>query len=394
MNKKILLRISVVVLYISLLVVLADTLSLAYFEVDIYYNEQNSILYYPLHLFTYLFGENDLALRAFMMFIHLMSLYLFFLISRRYLVKERDKLWNIILFVLLPAIVSSAIIIHPSGVILFLLLLFVYSYLKWQEKALILLPMYLFVDISFSILFLGLAFFFLLHKRWYFLGFMIVLFVSSVFLFGFIGKGSPVNHFTHTLGVASLIFSPMLFIYYLYTLIRVGFKGDKDLIWTLSFVAFVFMTLLSIRQRTQIEHFAPYLIILLPLMVKQFMHSYRIRIRSLRKNYKILFVIALTFLLINSLSVYLNKYLYYLIEYPEDHFLYKHYVAKDLAETLKAKDYENIYIKDEYLRLRLKFYGINHSNSEYILEEGSCGNVTLRYNSIEISSFCVTKKDN
>lgn len=391
MNKKILLRVSIVTLYVTLLVVLADTLSLAYFEVSNYYDQDNSILYYPLHLFTQFFGENDLVLRSFMMVLHLLSLYFYFAISRHYLEKERDKLWNIIIFILLPAIVSSAIIVHPSGLILLLLLFFIYAYMKWETKALVLLPLYLFVDISFFILFFGLFVHFLTSKRWYLMTFQLLLMTASIMIFGFIAKGSPINYFVHTLGVASLVFSPMLFIYYLYTLIRVGFKGHKDLIWTISAVAFILMLLLSIRQRILIEHFAPYFILLLPLMIKQFMHTYRMRVRSLRKNYKILFVIAIMFLLINSLSVYLNKYLYYVLQDPEDHFLYKHYVAKDLAKTLKSKGLTHIHVNDEYLQLRLKFYGITDVNATHILEEGSCQNVTLSYNDIKIASFCVTK---
>ena len=394
MNKKVLLRVSVLVLYVSLLVTLADTLSLAYFEVSFYYHKDSSILYYPLQWFAKLFGENDLVLRALMLLFHLASLYFYYVISKQYLSKERDKLWNIIIFVLLPAIVSAAIIVHPSGLILLLLLLFIYSYIKWEDKALVLLPAYLFIDISFFILFLGMTLYFMMQKRWYLTALMMLLVVGSVLIFGFIGKGSPINYFAHTLGVASLVFSPMLFIYYLYTLIRVGFRGNKDLIWTLSATAFILMTLLSIRQRIQIEHFAPYFIVLLPLMIKQFMHAYRMRVRSLRKNYKILFLIAILFLLINSLTVYLNKYMYYILDDPEDHFLYKHYVAKDLASLLKEKGLTHLNVKDEYLRLRLKFYGINSENAQHTLEEGSCRNVTLSYSGVKISSFCVTKHNN
>ncbi len=391
MNSKVLLRVIIVLVYISLLFSLAGTLSLSYYEVKNFYDE-HSILYYPLQLVTSLFGHSDLALRAFMLILHLLTLYIYFLISRHYLIRERETLWNIIVFILLPAIVSSAIIVHPSGLILLLLLLFIYSYLRWQEKAIVLLPLYLFVDISFFILFLGLFVYFLKEKKWWFAALQIVLMTGSIMMFSFIGQGVPVNHFTHTFGVTSLIFSPMIFVYYLYTLVRVGARGEKDLIWTLSSVAFIFMTLLSIRQWVKVEYFAPYLIILLPLMIKQFMHTYRIRIRALRRNYKILFVMAVLFLLANSLTVYLNKYLYYFLDKPQEHFLYKHYIAKELADQLKKRGYEKLNITDRRMRLRLKFYGIEHDLLAPVLRKNSCKNVTISYSNIKITSFCVTKR--
>jgi hypothetical protein len=391
MSFKVLLRLLSVFLYTTLLFFLADTLSLAYFEVENYFSADKSILYYPLHFLTSIFGQSDVVLRAFMIVVHLVSIYFFYQLAKEYLPREKDRLWSLILFILLPSVVSSAIIVHPSGLTMLFLLFFIYAFQRYQNRALWMLPLYLFIDISFFILFFGLFIYYISRKEWLVAVFQLLLMLASVMLFGFLSHGFPANYFMQMFGVTSLLFSPLLFVYYLYTLFRVGFKGNKDLVWTLSVSAFLFMLVLSMRQRVTVEHFAPYLILLLPLMVKQFMHAYRIRIRRLRKSYKILFSIALLFLVLNSLTVYFNRYFYHFIDEPKKHFLYKHYVVKELAEALHDKGHTKLEISDPYLSKRLEFYGVTRTESEYILIENSCSNVTISYDNVKISSFCVTK---
>ena len=74
------------------------------------------------------FGQNDFALRFPMIVLHILSAILLYKISSKYLHVERNRLWLLLIFVLLPGVMSSAIIVNSAGVILFGLLLFVYLY--------------------------------------------------------------------------------------------------------------------------------------------------------------------------------------------------------------------------------------------------------------------------
>jgi hypothetical protein len=96
---------------------------------------------------------------------------------------------------------------------------------------------------------------------------------------------------------------------------------------------------------------------------------------------------------INSLTVYLNRYFYYFLEDPSHHFLYKHYVAKELAIALREKGHTELNIKDKQMRLRLNFYGITHNEEAPFLKRKECKNVTIRYSNIEVAAFCVTKRN-
>ncbi len=393
MTKRALVRGFILFLYTALLFAVADSLSLSYFEVSIYFGDDDSLLYYPLHAATSLLGQNDLAVRSVMIGLHLISIALFYLISKPYIEKERDRIWNIIFFVLLPGSVSSALIVHNTGLILMLLLLFIYGYQRFSQRALWILPLYLFIDASFFILFLALAVYMTFLRKGAYAFFSLIMMIGSVALFGFIGKGAPVNFLGETLSILSVVFSPLLFFYFLYVLFRIAFREEKDLIWMISTVALLLMMLLSIRQKVPLEQFAPYYIIMLPLMVRQFMHSYRLRIRALRKGYKIFFTIALVSLFANSMTIYFNKLFYLYIDSPKEHFLYEHYIAKELAQELKKRGIDTVKSSDPRLQKRLSFYGIGSSQTKTVLDEGKCKNVTISYIKREVSSFCVTKNN-
>jgi hypothetical protein len=159
-------------------------------------------------------------------------------------------------------------------------------------------------------------------------------------------------------------------------------------------VVFLVSLLLSFRQRVNIEYFAPYLILALPLAAQTFEHSYRVRLNIFRKNYKVIFIVSLTLLLLNSSVVFFNKYLYYVIENPDKHFSNKMHVAKELAKKLKNK---GIYCVDTDMKMskRLKFYGVTKCNNNVLTENTSkrskSDNVTISYKNRVVYSANVTR---
>jgi hypothetical protein len=369
-------------------------LSISYYEAKLLYGEV-SALQYIIKISLYLFGQNDFALRFPMILMHSFSAMLLFKISKDYVYSYRNRLWLIIVFLLLPGVISSALIVNSAGLIIFGLLLFIYIY---QNYSLVytypLLILLLLIDNGFQFLFIALAFKGLNIKNKLFFIFNIFLFIVSVYMHRIGAHGSPSGHFLDTIGIYATVFTPIIFIYLFYTLYRRYLNKNFDILWYISTTALVISLILSFRQKMHVEYFAPYLIIALPIMGQVFIHSYRVRLKIFRKKYKIFFSITLMFLLVNSSIVFYNKYLYLLIQNPKKHFAYKMQVARELAQELKKKD---IYCidADKKMSLRLRFYGISECKKYYLLENNlnssTSSNVTISYNNKAVYKATVTK---
>lgn len=369
-------------------------LSISYNEAEIL-NGDFSLLQLLINSSIMLFGQNDFALRLPMILLHILSAILLYNISKKYIKVERNRLWLLIIFILLPGVISSSIIINSAGLILFGLLLFVHIYENYSIKySYFLLLSYMLLEGGFAALFMGLVFYSLYKKDRRFLLFNMLMFFSSLSIYGIDTHGSPKGYFLDSIGIYAAIFSPIIFIYLFYTLYRRYLTKELDMLWFVSTVALLFSLLLSFRQRVPIEYFAPYVILCLPLVAQTFEHSYRVRLSIFRRNYRVAFVVSLVLLLINSSVVFFNKYLYYVIEEPKKHFSYKMHVAKELAQKLKGMGIECIN-SDEKMSKRLEFYGVTKCNN-YLLEEinldkATESSVTISYKKRDVYSAYVTK---
>lgn len=348
-------------------------LSISYYEA-LLVSGDFSFLQLLIKSSIFIFGQNDYALRLPMIALHLSSAILLFKISKNYLKLERNRLWLLLIFILLPGVMSSAIIVNSAGLILFALLLFVYVYENHSIKTTyILLFCYMLIEGSFAILFVALALFSLYKKERNNFLFSTALFFGSLLLYGIDTHGSPKGYFIDSIGIYAAIFSPIIFIYLVYVLYRRYLTKDLDILWFIATVALVFSLLLSFRQRITIEYFAPYLILALPLVAQTFEHSYRVRLDLFRKKYRWVFVISLALLFVNSSVMFFNKYLYQIVKEPKKHFSYNMHIAKELSKELKSRD---IYCvnTDKKMQKRLEFYGVT-----------KCNNLILRENSLNFT---------
>ena len=315
-----------------------------------------------------IFGQNDFGLRFVMILFHIMSVVLMYLISLRYIASQRNRLWLLLMFVLLPGVVSSAILVNSAGLLIFGLLLYIYLSEKTSQLFLnILLFAYALINVGFVYLFLGLALFYLFEKNRNLFLYNLGLYFLSSLLYGFDAIGYPSGHFLDTIGIYSAIFTPIIFIYVFYVLYRRYLTNKTDMLWYISATGLLFSLLLSFRQRIPIEHFAPYLIIALPLAAQTFISSYRIRLRLYRTRYKVIFVVSLIFLALNTFAVFFNKELYLLIDNPKNHFAHEMHIAKELANELRSKDIFCVQTNKK-MQMRLKFYGIKECN-QYKMKE-------------------------
>ncbi|MEO1937865.1 MAG: hypothetical protein ABGW85_04430, partial [Sulfurimonas sp.] len=224
------------------------------------------------------FGYNDFALRFPFLFFHFASIFLIYQLSKQYISNERNRIWLVLTFVLLPGVVSAAVVFSHAGFLIFGLLLFFYVAQLNQKAMYALLFFYALVDGGFSYLFLGLFIFALTHKKRYLALYTLCLYFVSIYLYGFTIHGYPRGHFLDTIGLYSAILTPVIFIYLFYVLYRRYLTGQKDMLWYVSTTALLFSLITSFRQKIDIVEFAPYLIIALPLAAQTFASSYRVRL--------------------------------------------------------------------------------------------------------------------
>ena len=365
--------------YILFLILGLDALTLIFqsSELSISYNEallldgNFSFLQALIKSSIFIFGQNDYALRLPMIALHVASAILLFKISKNYLKVERNRIWLLLIFILLPGVMSSAIIVNNAGLIIFALLLFVYVYENHSIKTTyILLFCYMLLEGSFAMLFVALALFSLYKKEKNYFLFNAALFLGSLLLYGIDTHGSPKGYFIDSIGIYAAIFSPIIFIYLVYVLYRRYLTKDLDILWFIATVALVFSLLLSFRQRVTIEYFAPYAILALPLIAQTFEHSYRVRLDIFRKKYRWAFIISLALLFVNSSIMFFNKYLYQIVKEPKKHFSYNMHIAKELSNELKIRGIDCV-TTDKKMQKRLEFYGVT-----------KCNNLILRENSL------------
>ncbi|MDD2780355.1 hypothetical protein [Sulfuricurvum sp.] len=367
-------------------------LSIGYHEAQILYGEL-SPLQVLISSSLHLFGQNDYALRIPMILLHLLSAFILYGISKHYVMRENDRLWILLIYILLPGVTSAALVVDNAGLIIVTLFLFAYVHLNYGRYSLVLLPLLLVIDSSFAYLFFALTLYGI-HKKEYLYSVVGAIFLmASILIFGIHIGGSPESRFLDVLGVYSAIFSPIVFLYLFYVLYRRMMEKEWDLIWMISMSAFIISLLLSFRQKVEVQSFAPFLLIALPLAAQTFLHTYRIRLREFRRRYQMLFYSAFILLVVNVLAVFFNHYFYRFLDDPKRHFSYPMHIAKELSTVLHKEHIRCIDAGDKKLQLRLRFYGITHCK-DYRLEDISTakGNkVTISYINIPVYEICVTK---
>ena len=375
-------RIFLVFLGIDALVLFLESggISISYREARTFY-ESDSLLHLLIQGSVALFGQTDLSLRLPTITMHLLSALLFFEISGRYLKRESDRLWLVAIFMLLPGVSSSALLVDNSALVILILLLFVYFW-EWRQWAAMALAVpALCIDGAFSPLYLGLFAYGLYRRDRLLIASTPILFALSLYLHGFDAHGTPKGHFLDTLGLYAVIFSPIVFIYLVYTLFRHYVLKHFSLLWFLATVPLLLSLLLSFRQVLEIQVFAPYLILAMPLAARSFFHSYRVRLKIYRQQYRLIFGVSLALLIVNALLVFFNKEVYLFLQPNQKHFAHRQHVAKELAQALKARGIDCVDSDDPRMQLRLRFYGIGEC-LEHRMREGSCPegeNVTISY---------------
>ena len=370
-----------------------STISISSHEADLLYGGFSFIQFIE-KISLIILGQNDLALRLPMIVFHLLSTLILYNVSKEYLHDNKNRIWLVLVFILLPGVVSSALLVDSAGMILFGLLLFVIIYKKYHIKhSYALLLLYSLLDGGFVYLFLSLMFYSIHKKNREFLFFNFSIFIVSLLIYGVETSGGPKGHFLDAIGLYSAIFTPIIFIYIFYILYRRFLSKDMDIMWFISAIPLLISLLLSFRQNIYIEDFAPYLIVALPLAAQTFYSSYRVRLKMFRSGYKTIFTVSAVFLLVNFIVVLFNRELYLLIDDPSKHFARKMHIAKELSQELKNRNIMCVNMQTSMAQ-RLKFYGIDSCRQNLInevnLNNNKKNSVTISYKYRPIYQATVT----
>ncbi|WP_170000906.1 glycosyltransferase family 39 protein [Campylobacter sp. RM16189] len=342
-----------------------STLSISYYEAEIFYNS-GSMAGVISRFFVSIFGQNDYALRSPFLISHVISIVLLYKISKSILKRKFDRVVSVLIFIFLPGVIASAILVNDAGIVIMLALLGIYLYQIRQTVAFYLVLVLLaFASDSFLAYFIALFVFGIYKKDGQLAWLSAILFSICLSIYGFDTGGKPRGYFLDTISIFAAVFSPFVFIYFVYCMYRIWVKEQKNLLWFVVITSFCLCLVASIRQRLEIENFLPFCVISTPLIVRVFFNSYRVRLPIFRKSYKFMTSFVAFSLIASFVFVLFNEIFYIYAKNPKKHFAYKYHIAKELSIKLKEMDIKNVQA-DERLALRLKFYGIENGKTKLI----------------------------
>jgi hypothetical protein len=362
-------------------------------DIEISLLEGDSFISFITNILFDLFGKNDFTLRLPSFIFSIMTITLYFYVSNKVLKNRKDVYISIVLFTLLPGFIISTILVNKSIYLMFLTLYFVYLFLYRRFLSYIILACFVFLDYSFIVLYFGLFFYAMYKKQNLLVIYSLILFMFNANYFNYSIGGVPKGEFLNLFVVYSSIFSPILFVYFIYSLYKYLVKNKKNILWFISFFAFVTSIILSFRQRIRIDDFAPFVILSSIFMVKTFFESYRVRLRIFRKPYKFIFSFILFSLLFFDFLLLNNKLLYIFYDNPKKHIMYTFHDTKEIKTILNNNQINNIYCENKLLCKQLYFYGINSGDEYYITEHNNnnAKKVSIFHTNKETKTIFVSK---
>jgi len=337
----------------------APTLSISRYEVDLFFSD-SYIAFLP-QLFTTWFGHHDLALRTPFILLHLLNTLLLLTLAKQIVKRPSDLILVALLFMLLPGVNTAALVVNKAGFIIFFTLSFLLLHHYDRRIAYYSLIPIAALDNAFIILTIAIMTYGIYRKERTAWSLALIALMLNYYLFGFDDGGHAQGYFLDIFSSYAAIFSPLVFLFFIYTLYRplIHDQHHMNLIWFISSIALIVSLILSLRQNISLNDFAPFAVIGTPIMVVAFYASYRIRLKRFRKLHALGAFLVLGVLVLNTLLIYVNKPLYYLLDKPKQHFAYKNHFASDIAKLLHKKGIKEILCDDAYMQKRLAFYGIH-----------------------------------
>ena len=351
-------------------------------DVEVDYLTKNYPMTYIENIFLS-FSHTNLFLRLPSLILSIFSIFLYYKISQKYLKKEKDIYFATIIFSLMPGFIIASLLFNKSIYLIFLVLIFIYSFLYYRFYSYIFLFLFTIVDYSFISLYLGLIFYSIYKRDTKFLIYSIILLGINANYFNYEIGGHPRGHFLDVISIYFAIFSPFVFIYFLYSLIKK--IKTPNLLWFISSWGLLFSILLSFRQKIKIDDFAPFVIVSVVFMVAIFFKDYRIRLKPFRLKFKFLFSLLFSSLLLFDLILFSSIYIF------ENKIFSQFRYSYEIYSYLKTNNIDYISSNNKKLLNKLSFYGLKQGDKYFVYFDKNSKKVSILHNNKLLYNFYVSK---
>jgi len=355
-----------IIFYIIALFHLAINLPIGPHEATIYYTD-TKLLYYLTHMAEGWFG-NGLDFRLPFVVFGLLNIPLFFIMSKLYFVNKQESYLATTIFMLLPGIITSAILVNIAVLVITLVLGFIIFYEKKKiiGQGLTMIALLLVHDAS-VIFFIALAIFSAFKRDTILFTMSIILSAISLLYFnGLDIGGTPSGRFLELFGLYIALFSPLVFIYFFYALYKIWLREKKDILWYISFIAFILSIFLSLRQRVNMTDFAPYVIVAVVLMVVTYQQTLKVRLPQFQLWYRRGFFVILLSLLISSMVIFFHKQFFYFLDDKSKHFAYPFYEPYWRVSELHKIEQNCYTVTSKKVQYQFKYYGIEECSDSTV----------------------------
>jgi len=351
-------------------------------NLEVNYLSKNYPITYIENIFLS-FGHTNLLLRLPSLLLSIFSIFVYYKISQKYLKKEKDIYFATIIFSLMPGFIIASLLFNKSIYLIFLVLIFIYTFLYYRFYSYLFLLIFSVTDYSFISLYLGLIFYSIYKKDTKFLIYSIILLGINANYFNYEIGGHPRGHFLDVISIYFAIFSPFVFIYFLYSLIKM-FK-IPNLLWFISSWGLLFSLLLSFRQKIKIDDFAPYVIVSVVFMISIFIKEYRVRLKIFRPFYRNLFVFLFSSLILFDFILLSTPYFF------NNKIFTQFRYSKNIVTILKNNNINYIRCNNTTLCKKLYFYGIKKGNKYFLCFDKNSKKVSILHNNKLLYNFYVSK---
>lgn len=366
---------------IAIICFIISGLSISYNEAVLLF-AQDTIISKLALLCHNVFG-GDFGLKIPNLIFHTLNLILIYLISNKILKYKRDSLLCVGIYALIPGVILQASLLNESIIVLCIVLLVCYVELMSEKISYIFFVIAVLVSPSAFILMLALFFYAIFKRKIKTMNFALICIAVNIYIYGIDIGGHPSGQFLDMFGELALLYSPPLFVYYIYTLYRNVTKEKINLLLCVSLTSLILSLFLSIRQEIDKEIFLFMSLCGIPLMIRQFLSDIRVRLPQFQDSYKNRFIIIILCLVLEAGLLIGSKYMYAFNK--TGNLLDSFYITKELAQELNARGIKAV-STDGKTQARLKFYGIEKGGNN-LSRVKSGGNLIIKYHNKPIARY-------
>ncbi len=368
-------------------------LSIGASEANIYFNSSSFVGVLARLINSDILGA-DAALRAPFLAIHILNIILIYAVSLGVVKRPNDALISAGIYAFLPGVMASAILVSGAGVAINIALWLILSEQKnWRALFAVIASLSLMIGGEFWPVYVAILAFGLIHKNRFFIVLGAVLLIVWFGIGQIDISGKPRGYFIDTIGLFAAVFSPLLFVYFIYAVYRVAIKEIKSFSWVLVATALGLCAAISLRQKPDIVQYLPFCVIFVPHMVRIFFSSFRARLAQFRKSYFVCAVLVMALFISSSLASLFHPFLYGFIKRPSAHFAYQYTGFKELASELKNRGIKEVKASNKLAR-QLRFYGIKSGDqiSVATINKEGCERINIKKHGHFIRSFFICKE--